>query len=113
MSGAEWAPVPDGAGDPADPGPAINALATDVARRLATLREQLEPTRARWADSHDYLDPAEEWAIATDGLLGPTGVLGIISDAVRITLPDLVGTRWSERTSGLSAGHGGSAAGGD
>ncbi|MEV7986822.1 hypothetical protein [Micromonospora sp. NPDC085948] len=109
MSGGEWGSAPGGLGDPADLGPAINALATDVASRLATLREQLEPTRARWADTHDYLGPAEEWAIAADGLLGPTGVLGIISAALRVTLPDLVGSSWSERT----YGHGGSAAGGD
>lgn len=60
----------------------IDALTTDVVGRLVALREQLEPTRARWAGDGAGLDPADEWTIAMAGLFGPSGVLGTINDAL-------------------------------
>ncbi|MGC4879750.1 hypothetical protein ACLQ26_26220 [Micromonospora sp. DT43] len=101
---------PGSAPEPADIGSAIKALAADVADRLAMLRDELEPTRARWSGIHDYLGPADEWTIAADGLLGPNGVLGMVSDALEITLPDLVAVGWSECASGSSECASGSSA---
>jgi hypothetical protein len=78
----------------ADGGPALAALATEVADRLAGLRRTLEPTRELWAGTSAGLDPADEWTIAVDGLLGPDGVLDQISRAMDGAPDGAVDTAW-------------------
>lgn len=77
-------------------GRAIDALAAEVAERLAGLRAELEPTRGLWAGERADLGPADEWTIAADGLLGRDGVVGLISDAMQITWTGYPGVGWAD-----------------
>lgn len=89
--------------DGADPAPpaeltelaqTIDTLAAEVAQRLTDLRRVLEPTRSRWAGTRVGLDPAVEWTLAADGILGSDGILGLISGAIRADRPDYAGADW-------------------
>lgn len=80
----------------ADAADVIGELAEDIAQRLAELRRELEPTRDLWSGDRFGLSPAAEWAIAADGLLGPDGVVGLLSDAMKITRPGHTGVGWAD-----------------
>ncbi|SDT66568.1 hypothetical protein [Actinoplanes derwentensis] len=82
-------------------GRAIDALAAEVAGRLAGLRAELEPTRGLWAGARADLGPADEWTIAADGLLGRDGVVGLISDAMEITWTGYPGVGWADASGPL------------
>ncbi|MDP9796097.1 hypothetical protein J2S43_004609 [Catenuloplanes nepalensis] len=82
--------------EPADAGQVIGALAADIAQRLADLRRELEPTRELWSGDRVALGPAAEWTIAADGLLGRDGVVGLLSDAMKITWPGYAGVGWTD-----------------
>ncbi|MDR7274256.1 hypothetical protein [Catenuloplanes atrovinosus] len=86
--------------DLAEVGATINALAADVAERLAALRDQLEPTREQWTGGRVYLGPADEWTIAVDGLFGPSGVLNMINNAMNVTPPDFPAAGWGDAPAG-------------
>ncbi|MFC0530936.1 hypothetical protein [Phytohabitans kaempferiae] len=63
-------------------GQAIDEVAGDVAQRLAALRQELGSTLELWAGAGVDLNPVDEWTLAADGLLGPDGILGLISGAL-------------------------------
>ncbi|GLZ01991.1 hypothetical protein [Actinoplanes sp. NBRC 103695] len=81
--------------DLAEHGRAIIATAAEVAGELAGLRHALAPTRELWTGVGPDLDPADEWTIAVDGLLGADGVLGQISRALDTPWPALPSAGWS------------------
>lgn len=85
--------------DLTDLGQAIDSLAGEVAARLAALRRELEPTRGllSGAGSGAGLGPADEWTLAADGLLGPDGILGLISGAIRHEWPGYAGMGWTDQ----------------
>ena len=84
----------------------MQALARDVVERLARLRRELEPARELWDGGRAVLDPATEWTIAADGLLGRDGVIGVLSDAMKITWPGATGVGWADVASTPSGPHG-------
>ncbi|WFE25480.1 hypothetical protein O7623_19035 [Solwaraspora sp. WMMD791] len=102
MDGADTAP-PAPPAELADLAQAIDVLAAGVARRLTDLRHELEPTRVLWTRGRVDLDPAVEWTLAADGILGPDGILGLISEAIRADWPGYPGAGWSDPEPGVGA----------
>lgn len=95
-----------GQSDLTDVGQTIDALAGDIARRLAALRRELEPARGLWAGTRVDLDPVAEWTLAADGILGPDGILGLISGAIRYEWPGYAGAGWSDPEADVSGTYG-------
>lgn len=79
---------------------AIDSLAAGVAQRLTGLRRELEPARGLWTGPGVALDPVDEWTLAADGILGPDGVLSLISGAIRHEWPGYAGAGWSDPGAG-------------
>ncbi|ROO63214.1 hypothetical protein EDC02_5234 [Micromonospora sp. Llam0] len=91
--------------DPAEVAQAIDALAGQVARRLIELRRELGPGSGPWAGAGVDLDPEVEWTLAADGILGPDGILGLISGAIRYEWPGHVDVGWPDPEFGVAESH--------
>ncbi|MFY1635498.1 hypothetical protein ACN27F_19860 [Solwaraspora sp. WMMB335] len=87
--------------DLAEVGQAIDALAGQVARRLTDLRRELGSTGGLWAGAGVDLDPKIEWTLAADGILGPDGILGLISGAIHYEWPGYAQAGWFDSESGV------------
>lgn len=91
--------------DPVEVGQAIDALAGKVAQRLIELRRELGPSSGPWAGTGVDLDPEVEWTLAADGILGPDGILGLISGAIRYERPGHVDAGWPGSEPGVAESH--------
>lgn len=75
------------AGGPVPPPPAGDVARADVAGPVRALRDDLERLRLVLVPFHRagpsaVLDPATEWALAVDGLLGAAGVVAALDSLV-------------------------------
>jgi len=79
-------------------GPTLNAKALAIADELKKLKDELAPLQDSWRESQAatfYQDMQNEWDIAADGLLGPDGILGQISQAMHINWGNYTEAEWS------------------
>ncbi|MGC4747915.1 WXG100 family type VII secretion target [Micromonospora sp. DT201] len=67
-------------------GPYINGVAGEIIDQLVMLESKLSPISTTWTgESATYFeDQRLAWNVASDGLFGPEGVLGMIAHALRV-----------------------------
>ncbi|MDQ7905721.1 hypothetical protein RB614_14475 [Phytohabitans sp. ZYX-F-186] len=82
-------------GPPVPPAAVVAGTASQVLAELESLKRVLEPLAGTPAGAEPWLGPTDEWTIATDGLFGPTGVLGVIVRASGAAWPDQRVAAWS------------------
>ncbi len=75
----------------------LNGLATVIDGELARLKNELAPLMDIWTGAaQSYYEGLQmEWNIAADGLFGPTGVLGIIAQAMNLNWNNYTDCEWS------------------
>jgi WXG100 family type VII secretion target len=75
----------------------INGVATQIESELVALKNQLAPLLASWTGAAQsyYEGLQREWDIAADGLFGPTGVLGMIAQAMNLNWNNYHDCEWS------------------
>ncbi len=75
----------------------INGVATQIESELIALKNQLAPLMDSWSGAAQtyYEGLQQEWNIAADGLFGPTGVLGIIAQAMNLNWNNYTDCEWA------------------
>ena len=81
----------------ADAGPHIAGVADTISGELAGLVKLLEPLQETWtgAAATYYEGLQAEWNIAANGLFGPDGVLGQISQALGVNWGNYSDAEWA------------------
>jgi uncharacterized protein YukE len=75
----------------------INGAAALIEGELVALKNQLAPLMESWTGAaQSYYEGLQmEWNVAADGLFGPTGVLGVIAQAMNLNWNNYTDCEWS------------------
>jgi uncharacterized protein YukE len=76
----------------------INGRASEIEGELEGLKTKLMPLQDAWQKSQAatyYQGLQQEWNIASEGLLGPDGVLGQIAHAMNVNWGNYADAEWS------------------
>jgi len=75
----------------------INGVAQQIEDRLSQLKLKLAPIEEIWSgEAHKYYQGLQmEWNIAANGLMGPTGVLGVIARTMNMNWANYTDCEWT------------------
>src|SRR5262249_28898257 len=75
----------------------LTGIATQIEGELVALKNLLTPLQSTWTGvaQSNYQGLQAEWDIAADGLLGPTGILGMIAQSLNLNWNNYTDCEWS------------------